>query len=113
MYAHVWCVGALGDKFCGAPIQTRSAAFDIRLMDRSTLITPNEQVSNDHAIAKIARETHNPIPIVKRIYDEEFVRLRSSARIVEYVALFANRHTREILKGRRQRRPVTSSYAHA
>ena len=82
-------------------------------MNRSTLITPNEKVSNEHVIAEIARETRKPLPEVKSIYEEEFVRLRARARILEYVALFAMRHTREILKGRRPRSADVGAYAHA
>jgi hypothetical protein len=82
-------------------------------MDRSVPITANEKVSNEHVIAQIARETHNPVPVVKRIYEEEFVRLRARARIFEYVALFAIRHTKEILQGRRPRSADVQTYAHA
>lgn len=81
-------------------------------MDNPTSVTPNERTSNDHAIAAIAQETHNPIPVVKRIYDDEFMRLRAKAHVLEYVALFATRHTKEILRGRRPR-SRTQAYAHA
>ena len=71
----------------------------VAVMNESSLITKSEQVSNEHVISTIADETHKPVPLVKQIYEEEFTYLRATARIVEYVALFATRHTKEILNG--------------
>jgi hypothetical protein len=43
---------------------------------------------------------HRPVPVVKRVYDEQFARLRSQARITDYLVLFASRRTRDVLSGR-------------
>ncbi len=48
-------------------------------------------------IEKIATETHRPFDEVKRVYDDEYSRLKSDARIFDYLALFATKHTRAAL----------------
>ena len=53
--------------------------------------------NNADIIERIAAETHRPIDEVKRVYDDEYARLRSDARIFDYVALFATRNTRAVL----------------
>lgn len=55
-----------------------------------------ERNSND-IIEMIATETHRPFDEVKRVYDDEYARLKSDARIFDYLALFATRHTRAVL----------------
>ena len=60
-------------------------------------------VDHDAVIASIAQEVHYPVPIVRRIYEDEFSRLEAVARVTEYVALFASRRTRDrLLSARRQ-----------
>jgi hypothetical protein len=56
-----------------------------------------DESANLDAITALARETHHPLPIVKRIYEAELSRLREDARITDYVSLFASRRTRDAL----------------
>ena len=66
-------------------------------------------IDHDAAIVSIAQEVHYPIPLVKRIYEDEFARLTALARVTEYVALFASRRTRDrLLSARRQQSSVTA-----
>jgi len=57
----------------------------------------DEDAINEDAITSIAEETHSPLPVVKRIYDPEFARLRADARVTDYLVLFAARRTRDAL----------------
>jgi hypothetical protein len=59
--------------------------------------TPNEEAVNADMVASIAEETHQPLPVVKQIYEEQYSRLKSDARLLDYLALFATRRTKEIL----------------
>jgi hypothetical protein len=65
----------------------------------------NGDVDHDAIISSIAQEVHYPIPIVKRIYEEEFARLRALARVSDYLVLFASRRTRDLLLSARRQRP--------
>jgi hypothetical protein len=60
----------------------------------------NEEAVNEDAITTIAQEMHYPLPIVKRVYEAEFARLKASARITDYLVLFAARRTRDALLAR-------------
>lgn len=60
----------------------------------------NEESANQDAITNIAQEMHTPLPIVKRVYEAEFARLKASARITDYLVLFAARRTRAALARR-------------
>ncbi|HMF27418.1 MAG TPA: DUF3562 domain-containing protein [Candidatus Cybelea sp.] len=61
-------------------------------------------VDHDAIITSIAQEVHYPIPIVKRIYEDEFARLKAVARVTDYLVLFASRRTRDLLISARQQR---------
>ena len=50
------------------------------------------------AVKELAEATHQPIETVQVVYEREFVALQESARIKDYVALFAGRRTREALQ---------------
>ena len=66
-------------------------------------------VDHDSIINSIAQQVHYPIPIVKRIYEEEFARLQAVARVTDYVVLFASRRTRDLLlSARRQQSSATA-----
>jgi hypothetical protein len=66
-------------------------------------------VDHDAIINSIAQEVHYPIPIVKRIYEDEFARLKAVARVTDYLVLFASRRTRDLLlSARRQRYRVSA-----
>ena len=60
----------------------------------------DEDAINQNTITSIAQEMHYPLPIVKRVYDAEFARLKSDARITDYLVLFAARRTRDALLAR-------------
>src|SRR5215475_16234286 len=57
----------------------------------------NEDEKQADAIASLARETHHPVPVVKRVFDAEYARLKANARVTDYLMLFASRHTRDTL----------------
>jgi uncharacterized protein DUF3562 len=58
-----------------------------------------ESIHRD-AIVEIAKLTHRPVPVVRRIFEEQFARLKSQARITDYLVLFASRRTRDLLNSR-------------
>ena len=60
----------------------------------------NEDAINQDAINSIAREMHYPLPIVRRVYEAEFARLKAEARLTDYLTLFAARRTRDALHSR-------------
>lgn len=65
-------------------------------------------VDHDAVITSIAQEVHYPVPIVKRIYEDEFARLQAMARVTDYVVLFASRRTRDRLLSARRLRSMTA-----
>lgn len=58
----------------------------------------DEDAINQDAISTIAKEMHYPVPVVKRVYEEQFARLKAGARITDYLVLFAARRTRDALQ---------------
>jgi hypothetical protein len=60
----------------------------------------NQDAINEDAITSLAREMHYPLPVVKRVYEAEFARLKADARITDYLVLFAARRTRDVLLAR-------------
>jgi hypothetical protein len=54
----------------------------------------DEQVNSLEAIEELAQKTNRPVAEVKEIYEVELARLKSDARIMDYVLLFASRRTR-------------------
>ena len=56
-----------------------------------------EEALHRDAIEALAQEVRQPVANVKTIYESEFVRLKSDARVHDYLALFASRRTRETL----------------
>jgi hypothetical protein len=57
------------------------------------------ETAKTHAIESIASEMRRSIEEVKDIYDHEFARLASDARIADYLVLIAGRRTRAVLIG--------------
>jgi hypothetical protein len=55
------------------------------------------EASNAHAIAALAEETLQPQPVVKQIFDEQYALLKATARITDYLVLFATRRTKNAL----------------
>jgi hypothetical protein len=66
--------------------------------------TVNGDVDHEAIITRIAQEVHYPKPIVKRIYEDEFARLRAGARATDRIVLFASRRTRDLLLSARRQR---------
>jgi hypothetical protein len=61
--------------------------------------TKGEALTAD-TIAALAEETHQPLTVVRKIYEEQYARLKSTARISEYLVLFAVRRTKDVLARR-------------
>lgn len=57
----------------------------------------NADKNSANIIEMIAVETHRPFDEVKRVYDDEYARLRSDALVFDYLVLFASRRTRAVL----------------
>lgn len=57
----------------------------------------NANAPASEEIELLAKETKRPIAMVKMLYDAEFSRLKMAAKVPDYVALLASRHTREML----------------
>lgn len=69
----------------------------------------NGDVDHDAIITRIAEEVHYPVPIVKRIFEDEFSRLKAVARVTDHLVLFASRRTRDLLlSARRQQSRATA-----
>jgi hypothetical protein len=64
-----------------------------------------EEALKANAIAALAQETRQPLALVREIFDEEYVHLRKTAQIADYVVLFATRRTRDALAKRSPLRP--------
>jgi uncharacterized protein DUF3562 len=60
-------------------------------------IDRNQDAINEDTISTLAREMHCPLPVVKRVYEAEFARLKADARVTDYLVLFAARRTRDAL----------------
>jgi len=66
-------------------------------------------VDHDAIITSIAQDVHYPVSIVKRIFEDEFARLKAVARVTDYVVLFASRRTKDrLLSARRLQSSVTA-----
>jgi hypothetical protein len=61
----------------------------------------DEEALHLFAIETLAQETKQPVASVKSVYETEFVRLESGARVRDYLALFASRRARESLLRKR------------
>ena len=48
----------------------------------------------------LAQEIHQPVENVKIVYEVEFARLKSRAKVKDYLALLTSRRTREKLLGK-------------
>jgi len=57
----------------------------------------NERPSDLGAIEALAKELNLPIAEVRQAYESEFARLKATARVTEYLGLFASRRARERL----------------
>jgi len=66
-------------------------------MQKRGFIDVDQESIHRDAIAEIAKVTHRPVPVVRRIFEEQFARLKSQARVTDYLVLFAIRRTRDLL----------------
>jgi len=76
--------------------------------EQSPPLEPNssrEEALKANAIAALAEETRQPLAVVTEIFDEEYARLATTARIADYVVLFATRRARDVLAKRSAFRP--------
>jgi hypothetical protein len=62
----------------------------------------NAELASEEAIAELAEETHRPKDEVAAVYAEQFAKLKESARITDYLVLFATRRARERLRRARR-----------
>lgn len=60
----------------------------------------NEDAINQYAISSLAQEMHYPVPVVRRVYEAEFRRLKAEARVTDYLVLLSARRTRDVLLAR-------------
>jgi hypothetical protein len=67
----------------------------------SDLVPSDQEALNSETIATIAEETRQPLPVVKEIFDEQYARLKATARILDYLVLFATHRTKDALARRR------------
>ena len=76
--------------------------------DQSPLLEQDptrDEALKANAIAALAEETRQPLAVVTEIFDEEYARLATTARIADYVVLFATRRARDVLAKRSAFRP--------
>jgi len=58
---------------------------------------PDEEALHQSVVNALAQEIRLPIANVKIVYEMEFARLKSSAKVKDYLALLASRRAREKL----------------
>src|SRR5262249_50756422 len=54
----------------------------------------NEDAKQADAIASLARETHHPVPVVRRVFEAEYSRLKANAPVTDHLMLCAPRPPR-------------------
>jgi len=63
----------------------------------------SEQAKNLAIIAALAQETRRPLDEVRQVYEAEFARFKTNARITDFVSLFASRSTKaQLARGERR-----------
>jgi hypothetical protein len=60
----------------------------------------DEEALHQSVVDALAREIHQPVENVKTVYEVEFARLKSRAKVKDYLALLTSRRTREKLIGK-------------
>ncbi|HUL92396.1 MAG TPA: DUF3562 domain-containing protein [Burkholderiales bacterium] len=60
----------------------------------------DEEVLHQSVVNALAQEIHQPVANVKIVYEVELARLKSRAKVKDYLALFASRRAREKLLGK-------------
>ncbi len=56
-----------------------------------------EEALHHMAISALADETQQPVPLVKEVYEREYAELKSTARVKDYLPLFAARRAKKTL----------------
>jgi hypothetical protein len=64
------------------------------------LASTNEDALKTDTIAALAEETNHPVAVVKAIFNEQYARLKETARVPDYLVLFASRRTKDALAKR-------------
>jgi hypothetical protein len=57
----------------------------------------DEHANSLNVIEALAQETSRPFAEVKQVYETELARLKSDARVTDYLVVFASRRARERL----------------
>jgi hypothetical protein len=57
----------------------------------------NEEALHRQAISALADETRQPVTVVTEVYEREYAELKASARVKDYLPLFAARRARKTL----------------
>jgi hypothetical protein len=57
----------------------------------------NDEALHQPAIEKLARNISRPIARVKAVYEDEYARLKISAKVTDFVGVFASRRARDKL----------------
>jgi len=60
----------------------------------------DEEALHQSVVNALAQEIQQPVENVKIVYEVEFARLKSSAKVKDYLALLASRRAREKLLGK-------------
>ena len=58
---------------------------------------PNEEALHQRAIEKLARKVDRPIARVKAVYEDEYARLKTDAKVTDFLGVFASRRARAAL----------------
>jgi len=59
-----------------------------------------EEALHQSVVNALAQEIHQPVENVKIVYEVELARLKSRAKVKDYLALLASRRAREKLLGK-------------
>jgi hypothetical protein len=60
--------------------------------------TRRSQRSHEDAIAKLAKQTHTDVDVVRNVYDEEMAALQSEAAVKGFVGVIVARRVRQRLR---------------
>lgn len=56
-----------------------------------------DEALHQRAIERLAREIDRPVERVKTVYEDEYARLKTDAKVTEFIGVFASRRARETL----------------
>jgi Protein of unknown function (DUF3562) len=59
-----------------------------------------EQALHQRAIERLARKVDLPVARVKSVYEGEYAQLKTEAKILNFIGVFANRRAHDILLGK-------------